>query len=132
MGGLRSIIELGFAAIAIANFYTHISTMAKKLAEVIKNMATYITSFLQRKVGSKIITSFKDSETSMKTIKKIVVSFVRIFSVLLMCLAAKLKTEIKQDHQDRLEKLQQEYEKTKQESLELVEVEEGENMHEEQ
>ena len=67
----------------------------------------------------------------MKTIKKIVVSFVRIFSVLLMCLAAKLKTEIKQDHQDRLEKLQQEYEKTKQESLELVEVEEGENMHEE-
>jgi len=102
MGGLRSIIELGFAAIAIANFYTHLSTMAKKLAGVIKNMATSITSFLQRKVGSKIMTSLADPETRMKTVKKVVVNFVRVFSLLLMCLAAKLKTEIRQDQNDRL------------------------------
>ena len=51
MGGLQSILQLGMAAITIANFYTHLSTMAKQLASVIKGMAASIMKFLHKKVG---------------------------------------------------------------------------------
>ena len=95
MGGLRSILELGLAAIAIANFYTHISAMAKKLIEVIKRMVGGIANFIQNKVGARIIGKLSNPETRWKTIKNVVVNFVRVFAVLLVCLAAKLRTEIK-------------------------------------
>lgn len=45
MGGLRSIVELGFAAIAIANFYSHTSEMAKKLFQFLKSTTANIFSF---------------------------------------------------------------------------------------
>ena len=91
MGGLQSILQLGMAAIAIANFYNHLSSMAKKLIEVIKKMAGGIVSFIQNRMGAKIIGKLSNPETRMKALKSIVMNFVRVFAFLLICLAAKLK-----------------------------------------
>lgn len=51
MGGLKSVLELGFAAIAIANFYTHLSAMAQKIVGGIKRVMGVIFNFLQKKVA---------------------------------------------------------------------------------
>ena len=102
MGGLQSILQLGMAAIAIANFYSHISAMAKKLIEVIKKMAGGMVNFLHNKVGAKLVGKFTNPETRWKTIKNVIVTFVRVFGVLLVCLAAKLKTEIRKSPQEKL------------------------------
>lgn len=58
MGGLRSIIELGFAAIAIANFYGHASDIVKKLTNFIKETGSKLLGFLNRTVGKRIISKF--------------------------------------------------------------------------
>jgi len=86
MGGLRSIIELGFAFIAVANFYTHISSMAKKLAETAKHMLGGMFNFLKGRVGGNV-----QKLKNPRTLRKVILNFVRVFSVVLIVLAAKLK-----------------------------------------
>lgn len=92
MGGLRSILELGLAAIAIANFYSHISAMTKKIAEVIKTMLGGIMKFLHKRVTGRVISKLTNPNTRTRALKHVLVSFVRVFSVLLLCLAAKLRS----------------------------------------
>ena len=46
MGGLRSILEIGMAGLAVANFYSHVSAMAKKSVKVIKSMLSAILRFM--------------------------------------------------------------------------------------
>mgnify|MGYP000073661029 CR=1 FL=1 len=92
MGGLNSIIQIGFAMIAIANFYSHVSTMAKKLAELCKSMTTSLLSFMKKRMGLKIIHKLGNPETRMKALKTVIINFVRAFSCVLLCLAAKMKS----------------------------------------
>lgn len=105
MGGLKSVLELGFAAITIVNFYTHISTMAKKIAGVIKGVMGAIFSFLHKRVAGTVLSKLTDPSTRMRALKKITISFVRVLSVLLLCLAAKLKNEIRKESNEKLQKL---------------------------
>jgi hypothetical protein len=109
MGGLQSIVQLGFAAIAIANFYTHLSAMGKKLVAMLKSLTGTILTFLNRRVTGKILGKLKNPETRMRTVKGVILNFVRVFSVVLLCLAAKLKSEIRRDAQDKLQKLEEEH-----------------------
>ncbi len=50
-----------------------------------------------------------DSKTRMKMIKGVVVNFVRVFSVVLMVVAAKLKGEIRSEEETKLKELEREY-----------------------
>ena len=109
MGGLQAIVQLGMAAIAIASLYTQLSAMTKKLIEVIKKMAGGIVNFMHQRVGAKIVGRFADPKTRMKTIKGALFNCVRVFALLLMCLAYKMKTEIRRDNEERLRRLEEEY-----------------------
>jgi hypothetical protein len=91
MGGLRSIIELGFACIAIANFYSHASDIVKKLTNFLKETGSKILGFLNRTVGKSIVSKFTEPETRMKTIKLLIINFVRGIAVLLLVLASKMR-----------------------------------------
>ena len=48
-------------------------------------------------------------EARMKAVKGGIINFVRIFSVLLLCLAVRLRSEIRRDNEERLERLEKEY-----------------------
>ena len=109
MGGLKSIIEIGFAMIAIANFYGHASTMAKKIASACQSMLSGLVHFVRTKMGFKLMNKLNNSEARTKALKGIILNFVRLFSGLLLCLAAKLKMELRQESQDKLERLEEEY-----------------------
>lgn len=97
------------AGLAIANFYSHASAMASKLAAVIKKMLTWIYNFMGRRVFEKVVAGMSDSKTRMKMIKGVVVNFVRVFSVVLMVVAAKLKGEIRSEEETKLKELEREY-----------------------
>lgn len=105
MGGLRSVIELGFAAIAIANFYTHLSAMASKLAGMVKSMMSSIINFINKRLTGKMLSKLTNPETRLKTLKGLLLNITRVFSTLLLCLAFKLKFEIRRDSDERLKKL---------------------------
>lgn len=97
MGGLKSVLELGFAAIAIANFYTHLSAMGKKIVGAIKRVISAIFNFLQKRVSGTVFSKLANPTTRMGAFKKMMIVSVRVLSVLLLCLAAKLKNEIRKD-----------------------------------
>lgn len=91
MGGLKSVLEIGMAGLAIANFYSHASTMASKLAGVIRKMMAWIFNFMGRRVFGKMVAGMSNSKMRMKMVKGVVINFVRVFSVVLLVVAAKLK-----------------------------------------
>lgn len=102
MGGLRSIVELGFAAIAIANFYSHTSEMAKKLFQFLKSTTANIFSFLHSKITAKLVANLTEPSKRIKTLKAIIMNFIRVVAVMLLCLAAKMRTDIKKDSESKL------------------------------
>ena len=109
MGGLNSVLEIGMAGLAIANFYGHASTMARKFAGVIKKMLTWIFDFMGRKVFGKMVAGMSNSKTRMKVVKGVILNFVRVFSVVLLVVASKLKGEIRREEESKLTELEKEY-----------------------
>jgi len=91
MGGLKSVIELGFAAIAIANFYSHASDIVKKLMNFVKETGTKLMGFVSRNLGDKIVSKFAEPTTRIKTIKSLAINLVRGVAILLLVLSAKLR-----------------------------------------
>lgn len=68
-----------------------------------------LLNILNKRIASKMVSKLSNPETRIKTIKNFALNFVRLFSVLLLCLAAKLKTEIKRDSEEKLKRLEEEY-----------------------
>lgn len=57
MGGLRSILELGFAFLALANFCMTTSELLKKFFEFTKQKSQSIAKFLENKIPTKTISN---------------------------------------------------------------------------
>lgn len=66
--------------------------MASKVAGLVKSMLSGLLNFLNNKIAGKMLSKLSNPETRIKTIKNVLVNFVRLLSILLLCLAAKLKT----------------------------------------
>jgi fructoselysine-6-P-deglycase FrlB-like protein len=98
IGGLRSIIELGMAGIAIANFYNYASDIVKKMIDFIKSAGAKILKFLHRKFAAKMLNNLAQPDRRMKTIKALIFNFVRVVALLMLGLSAKLKMDIKKDN----------------------------------
>ena len=69
MGGLRSIVELGFAAIALANFWSRSAEIFKKFMEFGKQASKSMGSFIESKIPTKIFTNLSTPEKRGKAIK---------------------------------------------------------------
>lgn len=83
-------------------------------------------SFMGKKVGGRV-----DTLKNPKTLRNFILNFVRVFSVVLIALAVKLRGEIRRDSQDELKKLEEELQQIKKDNIDLVEVdEEGEMIRE--
>lgn len=92
MGGLRSVLDIGMALLAIANLYSHLSTMASKAAGVAKTLVGRILSFLYRSTGFRLVGQLSNPTIRVRTLKALMMTFVRLFSALLLCLTAKMKS----------------------------------------
>ena len=57
MGGLRSIVELGFATIALANFCSKSAEIFKKFLESSKQASLSLAGFIESKLPTKIFTN---------------------------------------------------------------------------
>lgn len=71
--------------------------MASKIAGLVKSMLSGLINFINKRLAGKVLSKLANPETRIKTIKNMLVNVVRLFSILLLCLAAKLKTEIRRD-----------------------------------
>lgn len=94
MGGLRSILELGFAAIALANFWTRSTEIFKKLLETMQGMGKTLASFIESKLPTKVFTNLAHPSKRTKVLKSFILSFVRLFAFGLLCIGIKLRQDI--------------------------------------
>lgn len=69
MGGLRSILELGVAFLALANFCMTTSELIKKFMEFSKEKASSLAQFFQRKLPTKTISKIMAPERRSKFLK---------------------------------------------------------------
>lgn len=69
MGGLRSILELGVAFLALANFCMTTSELMKKFMEFSKEKASSIAKFFESKIPTKTITKLMAPERRSKFLK---------------------------------------------------------------
>lgn len=95
MGGLRSILELGFAAIALANFCSRSADIFKKFMEFGKQTSKSMGSFIESKLPTRIFTNLSSPEKRGKAIKTIVLMVVRVFAALLLLLGFRLRKDIR-------------------------------------
>ena len=95
MGGLRSIVELGFAAIALANFWSRSAEIFKKFMEFGKQASKSMGSFIESKIPTKIFTNLSTPEKRGKAIKSIVLMVIRVFAALLLLLGFRLRRDIR-------------------------------------
>jgi hypothetical protein len=99
MGGLRSILELGFAAIALANFCSRSAEIFKKFMEFGKQASKSMGNFIESKIPTKIFTNLSTPEKRGKAIKTIVMMVIRVFAALLLLLGFRLRRDIKLEAQ---------------------------------
>lgn len=66
--------------------------MTKKLVAVVKSMLGGLLKFMHKRFAKKMLLTLADSDSRKKTLKTFLINFVRVFSVVLLCLSAKMKS----------------------------------------
>ncbi len=95
MGGLRSILELGVAFLALTNFCITTSELLKKFTDFSKEKGHSIAKFLEERIPTKAISSLMNPERRGKVIKAIIVNTLRVLAAFLLVLGLKMRRDIK-------------------------------------
>lgn len=95
MGGLQSIIQMGFAMIALANFWGKGAEISKQFMSFSKATLKSVARFVESKLPKKLIKSMTSPENRGKTIKAVMMGVIRIFASVLLFLGFKLRMDIR-------------------------------------
>lgn len=99
MGGMRSILELGFASVAFYNFGSKSWSLIKKIFMFLFNTSSRFASFLGKfipieQIKNILITTTGSKGTSVQT-KNVLMSVIRIILIALLVIGYKLRQSIK-------------------------------------
>ena len=121
MGGLRSILELGFAMIALAQFWNTTSELSKKFLAYSKETLASLARFVESKLPREMLKSVTSPKRRVKTLKAVMLTVLRVFASVMLCLGVKLRMEIKKQAKEEHEQIQQELESLRKQEIEMVE-----------
>ena len=120
MGGLRSIVELGFAMIALAQFYNTTSELSKKFLAFAKDTLSSLARFVESKLPKQMMKSVTSPERRAKTLKTVFVAVLRVVTSVMLGLGIKLRMEIKKQAREEHEQTKLELEQLRGEEVEMT------------
>lgn len=82
MGGLRSILELGFAGVALANFWSRAVEIIKKMFGFLVETSAKFAKFVMSHLPKNLINGLGNPEQRQATILRILINLLRLFSLL--------------------------------------------------
>ena len=97
MGGLRSMVELGFAGIALANFWSKASEIATKVLTFLLEKCKSFAIWVSGKVPTNVIHKLVEAEHRPQAIKNILLSCFRFFAVSIILIGWKMSRDIKHE-----------------------------------
>jgi hypothetical protein len=119
MGGLRSILELGVAFLALTNFCITFSDLMKKFMAYSKETSLSMAKYIESKLPTKAIGRLISPEQRGKTLRSLLFVVLRVFAGLLLFLGLKMRRDFKRECKRREEEMMRELESIKEQEIEM-------------